>query len=134
MNKKGGESQYRGLGAIDISAVARSVLTVGKLPLDEEITANRTVRYMPLTRYRCFTYSGSTMSNATAINWINGGGVIVAGMNSSSSGHLIAAVAVSSDGKSFLCLDSYPSSSRNDYPSGISYIPLSLLGTYYLIK
>ena len=37
LNKKGGKSQYRGLGAIDISAVARSVLTVGKLPLDEEM-------------------------------------------------------------------------------------------------
>jgi hypothetical protein len=39
LNKKGGKSQYRGLGAIDISAVARSVLTVGKLPLDEELRA-----------------------------------------------------------------------------------------------
>ncbi len=37
LNKKGGKAQYRGLGAIDISAVARSVLTVGKLPDDEEI-------------------------------------------------------------------------------------------------
>ena len=37
LNKKGGKSQYRGLGAIDISAVARSVLTAGKIPGDEEI-------------------------------------------------------------------------------------------------
>jgi KaiC/GvpD/RAD55 family RecA-like ATPase len=39
LNKKGGKSQYRGLGAIDISAVARSVLTVGKLSLDESMRA-----------------------------------------------------------------------------------------------
>jgi KaiC/GvpD/RAD55 family RecA-like ATPase len=39
LNKKGGKPQYRGLGAIDISAVARSVMTVGKLPDDEEIQA-----------------------------------------------------------------------------------------------
>jgi len=37
LNKKGGKAQYRGLGAIDTAAVARSVLTVGKLPDDEEI-------------------------------------------------------------------------------------------------
>lgn len=39
LNKKGGKSQYRGLGAIDISAVARSVITAGKIPGDEEIRA-----------------------------------------------------------------------------------------------
>ena len=37
LNKKGGKSQYRGLGAIDIAAVARSVLTVGKIPNDDEL-------------------------------------------------------------------------------------------------
>jgi len=37
LNKKGGQSQYRGLGSIDIYAAARSVLTVGKLPLDESM-------------------------------------------------------------------------------------------------
>jgi KaiC/GvpD/RAD55 family RecA-like ATPase len=37
LNKKGGKSQYRGLGAIDIAAVARSVLTVGKMPNDGEL-------------------------------------------------------------------------------------------------
>ena len=31
LNKKGGKSQYRGLGSIDIYAAARSVLTVGRL-------------------------------------------------------------------------------------------------------
>ncbi|GHU91110.1 hypothetical protein FACS1894202_11990 [Clostridia bacterium] len=35
LNKKGGKSAYRGLGSIDIYAAARSVLTIGKLPLDE---------------------------------------------------------------------------------------------------
>ena len=39
LNKKGGQSQYRGLGSIDIYAAARSVLTVGKLPLDENMRA-----------------------------------------------------------------------------------------------
>ncbi|MDR1532956.1 MAG: AAA family ATPase [Clostridiales bacterium] len=34
LNKKGGQAAYRGLGSIDIYAAARSVLTVGKLPLD----------------------------------------------------------------------------------------------------
>ena len=37
MNKKGGAPQYRGLGSIDIYAAARSVMTVGKLPLDENM-------------------------------------------------------------------------------------------------
>ncbi|MDL2232381.1 AAA family ATPase [Ruminococcaceae bacterium OttesenSCG-928-L11] len=31
LNKKGGKSQYRGLGSIDIYAAARSVLTVGRI-------------------------------------------------------------------------------------------------------
>jgi hypothetical protein len=39
LNKKGGKSQYRGLGSIDITAIARSVLTVGKLPFDEDMRA-----------------------------------------------------------------------------------------------
>jgi RecA-family ATPase len=39
LNKKGGKAAYRGLGAIDITAVARSVLTVGKLPNDDEMRA-----------------------------------------------------------------------------------------------
>jgi hypothetical protein len=39
LNKKGGQSAYRGLGSIDIYAAARSVLTVGKLPLDENMRA-----------------------------------------------------------------------------------------------
>jgi RecA-family ATPase len=37
LNKRGGKSQYRTLGSIDITAIARSVLTVGKYPDDEEI-------------------------------------------------------------------------------------------------
>ncbi|GHU39636.1 hypothetical protein FACS1894105_14400 [Clostridia bacterium] len=39
LNKRGGQAQYRGLGSIDIYAAARSVLTVGKLPLDENMKA-----------------------------------------------------------------------------------------------
>jgi hypothetical protein len=39
LNKSGGKSVYRGLGSIDIYAAARSVLTVGKLPLDESMRA-----------------------------------------------------------------------------------------------
>ncbi|MDR0861357.1 MAG: AAA family ATPase [Oscillospiraceae bacterium] len=39
LNKKGGQAQYRGLGSIDIYAAARSVLTVGKLPLDDSMRA-----------------------------------------------------------------------------------------------
>jgi len=39
LRKSGGQSAYRGLGSIDIYAAARSVLTVGKLPLDENIRA-----------------------------------------------------------------------------------------------
>lgn len=35
LNKKGGKSQYRGLGSIDIFAAARSVLTVGRIDVDE---------------------------------------------------------------------------------------------------
>jgi hypothetical protein len=37
LNKRGGKSQYRTLGSIDITAIVRSVLTVGKYPGDEEI-------------------------------------------------------------------------------------------------
>jgi hypothetical protein len=39
LRKSGGQSAYRGLGSIDIYAAARSVLTVGKLPLDENMRA-----------------------------------------------------------------------------------------------
>lgn len=39
LRKSGGQSEYRGLGSIDIYAAARSVLTVGKLPLDENMRA-----------------------------------------------------------------------------------------------
>jgi hypothetical protein len=37
LTKKGGKSAYRGLGSIDIYAAARSVMTVGMLPSDENI-------------------------------------------------------------------------------------------------
>ena len=39
LRKSGGQAAYRGLGSIDIYAAARSVLTVGKLPLDENMRA-----------------------------------------------------------------------------------------------
>ena len=39
LNKKGGQSQYRGLGSIDIYAAARSVLTIGKIEVDENMRA-----------------------------------------------------------------------------------------------
>ena len=39
LNKSGGKSQYRGLGSVDIHAAARSVLTVGKIPVDENMRA-----------------------------------------------------------------------------------------------
>ncbi len=39
LNKKGGKAQYRGLGSIDIYAAARSVLTVGKIDVDENMRA-----------------------------------------------------------------------------------------------
>ena len=39
LNKSSGKSQYRGLGSIDIHAAARSVLTVGKIPVDEAMRA-----------------------------------------------------------------------------------------------
>lgn len=39
LNKKGGKAQYRGLGSIDIYAAARSVLTVGRIGLDEAMRA-----------------------------------------------------------------------------------------------
>jgi len=37
LNKRGGKSQYRTLGSIDITAIARSVIMVGKMPEDDEI-------------------------------------------------------------------------------------------------
>jgi hypothetical protein len=37
LHKKGGQAQYRGLGSVDIFAAARSVLTVGKIPVDENM-------------------------------------------------------------------------------------------------
>ncbi len=39
LNKKGGKAQYRGLGSIDIFAAARSVLTIGKIDVDENMRA-----------------------------------------------------------------------------------------------
>ncbi len=39
LNKKGGKAQYRGLGSIDIFAAARSVITVGKIDVDENMRA-----------------------------------------------------------------------------------------------
>ena len=39
LNKTGGKSQYRGLGSIDIYAAMRSVLTVGKIPDEENLRA-----------------------------------------------------------------------------------------------
>lgn len=39
LNKKGGKAQYRGLGSIDIYAAARSVLTIGKIDVDEHMRA-----------------------------------------------------------------------------------------------
>jgi RecA-family ATPase len=39
LNKGGGKAAYRGLGSIDIIAAARSVLTVGRLSIDENIRA-----------------------------------------------------------------------------------------------
>jgi len=39
LNKKGGKVQYRGLGSIDIFAAARSVLTVGRINIDENMRA-----------------------------------------------------------------------------------------------
>jgi RecA-family ATPase len=48
LNKRGGKAQYRTLGSVDVTAVARSVITVGKLPDDEEI--------------RCFIHSKSNLT------------------------------------------------------------------------
>jgi hypothetical protein len=48
LNKLGGKSQYRTLGSIDIQAIARSVITVGKMPDDEEI--------------RCFVHGKSNLT------------------------------------------------------------------------
>ena len=39
LNKKGGKSQYAGLGSIDIFAASRSVLTVGSTNIDKNIRA-----------------------------------------------------------------------------------------------
>lgn len=39
LNKSSGKSLYRGLGSIDIPAAARSVLTVGRLDVDEHMRA-----------------------------------------------------------------------------------------------
>ena len=39
MNKSGGKAAYRGHGSVDIYAACRSVMTVGKLPDDDEIRA-----------------------------------------------------------------------------------------------
>jgi hypothetical protein len=39
MNKKGGKAQYRGLGSVDIYAAARSVLTVGRISVDDDMRA-----------------------------------------------------------------------------------------------
>ena len=39
LNKKSGKAQYRGLGSIDIYAAARSVLTIGKIDVDEHMRA-----------------------------------------------------------------------------------------------
>jgi energy-coupling factor transporter ATP-binding protein EcfA2 len=39
LNKQGGKAAYRGLGSIDIYAAARSVLTVGRILLDENMRA-----------------------------------------------------------------------------------------------
>jgi hypothetical protein len=39
LNKNGTKSVYRGLGSIDIYAAARSVLVVGRLPIDENMRA-----------------------------------------------------------------------------------------------
>ena len=39
MNKGGGKSQYRSLGSVDIYAAARSVMTVGRIPVDENMRA-----------------------------------------------------------------------------------------------
>ena len=39
LHKKGGKVAYRGLGSVDIYAAARSVLTVGRIPVDENMRA-----------------------------------------------------------------------------------------------
>jgi hypothetical protein len=39
LNKKGSKAQYRGLGSIDIYAAARSVLTIGRIDVDEHMRA-----------------------------------------------------------------------------------------------
>jgi hypothetical protein len=56
LRKSGGQSAYRGLGSIDIYATARSVLTVGKLPLDENIRAivHTKSNLLPLAKAQSF--------------------------------------------------------------------------------
>lgn len=39
LSKKGGRAQYRGLGSVDIPAAARSVLTVGRIDVDDNMRA-----------------------------------------------------------------------------------------------
>jgi len=39
LHKSGGKAAYRGLGSIDIYAAARSVLTVGRIPVDDDMRA-----------------------------------------------------------------------------------------------
>ena len=61
LNKKGGQSQYRGLGSIDIYAAARSVLTIGKLPLDENMRAivHTKSNLAPLGKSQAFGLDGT---------------------------------------------------------------------------
>jgi len=84
--------------------------------------------------YGSFHYNGIA-SRSGAISWMRNGGVCIVGISSSSdSGHLMAAVAVSSDGSQVLVLDSYPSSSRGTTANGTAWIDVSRLSsTYYLI-
>jgi archaellum biogenesis ATPase FlaH len=55
---KKGRSQYRALGSIDIYAAARSVLTVGKLPLDDDIRVMIQVKnnLAPLAKAQAFGF------------------------------------------------------------------------------
>ena len=58
LRKSGGQSAYRGLGSIDIYAAARSVLTVGKLPLDENLRAlvHTKSNLSPLSKSQSFKF------------------------------------------------------------------------------
>jgi hypothetical protein len=58
LNKKGGQSQYRNLGSVDIYAAARSVLTVGELPLDPDtrIMLNVKNNLAPLGKPQAFGF------------------------------------------------------------------------------